>query len=74
MSNPLCQNGPMKNILHRLLRQECRVIATFGQAQLVSTPEGRLELRGGTADDRLAAREWISLFMHEAAPRLVPAR
>jgi hypothetical protein len=28
--------------------------------------DGKLELHDGSKDDRIAAREWISLFMHEA--------
>jgi hypothetical protein len=28
--------------------------------------DGKLELIGGTDEDRTAAREWISMFMHEA--------
>lgn len=49
-----------------------RVIARFGQAQLVVTTQGRLELRGGSAADVAEAREWISLFMPEAVPVWVP--
>ena len=47
------------------------LIARFGQAKLVSRADGCLELRGGTDADRTEAREWISLFMHEAVPRIV---
>lgn len=47
-------------------------VALFGRARLVRTNEGRLELRGGTEEDRALAREWIAMFMHEAVPRLVP--
>lgn len=46
-----------------------RLITRFGAARLVSLPDGSLELRGGFAGDRTAAKEWISLFMHEAVPR-----
>ena len=28
--------------------------------------DGNVELKGGSKEDRLAAREWISLFWHEA--------
>ena len=28
--------------------------------------DGRVELKDGSKEDRLAAREWISLFWHEA--------
>jgi hypothetical protein len=27
---------------------------------------GKVELKGGSKEDRLAAHEWISLFCHEA--------
>ncbi len=47
------------------------LVARFGQANLVSRADGRVELRGGSAVDRAEAREWISLFMHEAVPRVV---
>lgn len=42
------------------------MVATFGQAQLVRFADGRLELRGGSKEDHGEAREWISLFWHEA--------
>jgi hypothetical protein len=41
------------------------LIATFGAAQLVQTPGGRFELRGGTLNDYQEAKEWCSLFMPE---------
>jgi hypothetical protein len=46
-----------------------QLIASFGEAQLVKKLDGILELRGGSSDDRTAAKEWISLFCHEAVPR-----
>lgn len=48
------------------------VIARFGRAKLLSRADGRVELRGGTTSDHTEAREWISLFMHDAVPRVVP--
>jgi hypothetical protein len=30
---------------------------------------GKLELRGGSAEDRGEAKEWMSLFWHEAVVR-----
>lgn len=45
---------------------------TFGSAQLVSDQKGRTELRGGSREDQISAIEWMSLFMHEAVPRLKP--
>ena len=53
-----------------LLRKSEHVIARFGQACLISLPDGSVELRGGQLPDRTAAKEWISMFMHEAVPRL----
>jgi hypothetical protein len=51
-----------------LLRPQEELVAAFGQAELVRTLAGRYELRGGTAEDRQKAGEWISLFLHEAHP------
>jgi len=42
------------------------LIARFGQAALLKQSNGTWQLKGGSDDDRLSAREWISLFMHEA--------
>jgi hypothetical protein len=53
-------------------KKEEQVIARFGGAELVRDQQGRVELRGGAPSDHTAAREWISLFMHEAVPG-VPA-
>jgi hypothetical protein len=43
-----------------------QVVAQFGCAVLVRINRTQLELRGGRPGDRTAAKEWISLFMHEA--------
>ena len=51
---------------------EREVLAVFGEARLVKLICGRLELRGGSAADQVAAKEWISLFKHDAVPRIVP--
>lgn len=49
------------------------IIAWFGMARLTRDRKGIVELEGGSPSDRQAALEWISLFLHEAAPRLVAA-
>jgi hypothetical protein len=46
------------------------VIARFGQAALIKQSDGTWQLKGGSEEDRLSAREWISLFMHEAVLQL----
>jgi hypothetical protein len=47
------------------------LVACFGQARLLNCADGRMELRGGSDADRTDAKEWISLFMHEAVLRVV---
>jgi hypothetical protein len=49
------------------------LVARFGRAKLLSRADGRVELHGGTASDHTEAKEWVSLFMHEAVPRVIPA-
>ena len=48
---------------------EGEVIAAWGEAKLVKHWDGGLELRGGSRNDHIAAREWLSLFWHEAVVR-----
>lgn len=47
-------------------KDEGEFIAGWGEAQLIKYLHGRVELTGGTKEDRLAAHEWVSLFWHEA--------
>lgn len=47
--------------------------ASFGEARLFRKPNGDYELVGGTSADRVAAKEWVSLFMHEASISFRPA-
>ena len=63
----------MKPELIDWTRNDAEVIAQFGQARLLRQPDGRYELRGGNAQDHAEAREWASLFMHEAYFRLPAA-
>ena len=55
-------------------RDEGEVLAYFGQARLLKRLDGKLELVGGTEEDRTSAREWISMFFHEALLREEPRR
>jgi hypothetical protein len=50
-------------------KDDGEVIARFGGAQLIRFLDGKMELRGGCNDDRTAAREWMSMFWHEAVVR-----
>ncbi|HWD19218.1 MAG TPA: hypothetical protein VHB20_08050 [Verrucomicrobiae bacterium] len=49
--------------------QPSETLATFGQAVLLKDRGGAYTLCGGTFDDQCEAREWISLFLHEAVVR-----
>jgi hypothetical protein len=55
----------LENVDEKLARGAV-VIARFGKATLIKQPNGAWQLQGGSAEDRLSAREWISLFQHEA--------
>jgi CheY-like chemotaxis protein len=54
------------NVLARLRWNEGEIVASFGAADLIRHHDGRWELRGGSPSDHTAAREWCSLFQHEA--------
>jgi hypothetical protein len=57
----------MKAIFQRSDRAgNVRIVATFGDAQLVRHINGLYELRGGSAADHTDAAGWISIFLHEA--------
>ena len=53
------------DILHPFTR-DGETVAYFGDAKLIRHVDCQFELRGGSDEDRAQAREWISLFMHEA--------
>ncbi len=55
----------LRHLIESILLQG-KIVARFGAAKLVEEPRGRFQLIGGTMEDRLAAREWASLFLHEA--------
>jgi hypothetical protein len=70
MSNGLPQSGRMINQIkpaHGAKRE--RLITTFGRAKLMRLSDVSTTLRGGLVQDQTAAKEWISLFMHEAVLR-----
>jgi hypothetical protein len=70
VSHPLHHDARMINRIKHLMGPKSeRVITTFGEATLVGLRDGSVELRGGKPDERTTAKEWISLFMHEAVPK-----
>jgi hypothetical protein len=52
-------------------RDEGEVMASWGEARLTKYLDGKLMLRGGSKEDRIAAREWISMFLNDAVVREV---
>ena len=74
MSYPTCHNAYMKlNRLNWLRRKEGGALATLGGARLVKHLDGKIELIGGTPADHTAAKEWISLFLHDAVVSFPPS-
>lgn len=51
------------------LKDEGEVIASWGEAKLVKHLDGKLELKGGSKEEHGEAKEWLSLFWHEALVR-----
>lgn len=56
----------LRHLFPELERRDGEIVAAFGAARLVKRLDCRFELRGGSERDRAEAREWISLFLHEA--------
>jgi hypothetical protein len=50
----------------QLFRDEGEVVAAWGDAKLLKYLDGKVELRGGSQKNRGEAKEWMSLFWHEA--------
>ena len=53
-------------------QDEGEVVAYFGEARLIKFLDGKVELFGGSAQDRAKAREWMSLYWPEAIVRCFP--
>ena len=67
MSNWVCHDGGMIN-RHPSTKPaiRTRILTSFGRANLVGTGGSNYELQGATEEEFTAAKEWISLFLHEA--------
>jgi len=59
----------MKMKFFPAFNDEGELIASWGQARLVKYLNGKLILKGGSKEDRMAAREWISMFLNDAVVR-----
>ena len=49
----------------RFVQNQGETIAIFGDARFINH-NGKVELVGGSLEDRRAARDWCSMFLHEA--------
>lgn len=56
----------IKRLRDHLRGRDGETLAVFGAARLVSDLDGKIQLFDGTPDDRRAAGEWGSMFLHEA--------
>jgi len=59
----------VKHLVETPSSRRRRVVACFGNAALIRARKGKWILEGGTRSDRQEAKEWISLFLHEAVVR-----
>jgi hypothetical protein len=50
-------------------KDEGEVVASWGEARLIRYLDGKLVLKGGAKEDRLAAYEWISMLLNDAVVR-----
>ena len=44
-------------------RPRDEIMATFGGAEIVKRPDGRLEIRGGSEQEKAQAHDWMKLFL-----------
>lgn len=64
LSNAQAQDGRMKRQSHDIHAPPPEeLVATFGEARLVKTVEGKIALRGGSAEEQAQAREWMERFL-----------
>ncbi len=68
MSNPQEHDVRMKRRYYDTPPRE-DIVAGFGQACLVKTPEGKLEIRGGTPEEQAQARKWQAMFLTDASKK-----
>jgi hypothetical protein len=68
---PLVECGCMK--LKNLIPIQNEVVAHFGEAKIVKTPDGKYKLVGGSDQDHSDAQDWVAMFCPEIALEVEPA-
>ncbi len=58
---------------------EGEVVALFGQARVVKSPDGPIEIKGGSVEEQAQVRAWQAIFYpdastHECPPLITTAR
>jgi hypothetical protein len=69
LSTAPSHNPRMKMKFSPPFKDEGEVMASWGEARLIKYLDGKLVLKGGSKEDRIAAREWISKFLDDAVVR-----
>jgi hypothetical protein len=59
----------MKLKFFPLFKDEGELVASWGEARLIKYLNGKVELKGGSKENRTEAREWISMFLNDAVVR-----
>jgi hypothetical protein len=59
----------MKLKFFPLFKDEGELVASWGEARLIKYLNGKVELKGGSKENRIEAREWISMFLNDAVVR-----
>jgi len=55
----------MKLKFFPLFKDQGELIAALGEAQLIKHLDGKVELKGGSKEDRIEARDWILMFLND---------
>ena len=56
----------LKHLVNSPAHADGRLVVRFGEAALIRQRNGRYQLSGGSRSEETEAKEWISLFLHEA--------
>ena len=59
----------LPDLLSKAFKDEGEVMARWGEAQLIKYLDGKLLMKGGSKEDRIAAREWVSMFLSDVVVR-----
>ena len=64
----------LKHLVNDPVEADARMVIRFGEAALIRQRNGNYRLTGGTRNEETEAKEWISLFLHEAVLQVPSAK